>query len=229
VPESDGPHAPDRSGLVFDLDGTLVDSYEAITDALNEVRAAFGLGALAELAVRRLVGHGLESLLESQVGRTRLDEAVRRFRERYAEVGVARTRALPGVPEGLRTLAAHGYRMAVATNKPARFARPILDALGLACWFDCVVGPDVVGATKPDPALLLHCLRALGVAPRHSRYIGDMVLDVETADRAGVPVLLVRGGSSTDDELRATGRPVCESFDALVARLIADRAAPSPS
>ena len=223
-------------GLVFDLDGTLVDSYGAIAESLNVARAAFGLPALAEGDVRRLVGRGLESLLESQVGPARLDEAVRRFRERYAEVGVAGTRALPGVGPGLERLSTHGYRMGVATNKPARFARPILDALGLARWFGCIVGPDTAGATKPDPALLRHCLGALGVEAVDTHYIGDMVLDVETADRAGVRILLVQGGSSSDAELHATGRPVFASFDALVARLAAPpqaftagRDGPSPS
>jgi len=223
-------------GLVFDLDGTLVDSYGAIAESLNEVRAAFGLPALPEREVRGLVGHGLESLLEFQVGKDRLDEALRRFRERYARVGVLRTTALPGVVPGLRALAAYGYRMAVATNKPACFAEPILEALGLARWFSCIAGPDRVGATKPDPTMLRHCLGELDVAPRHALYIGDMALDVETADRAGVAVLLVCGGSSSDEQLWATGRPVVRSFAELVARLLVpperltfDPDAPTPS
>ena len=218
-----------KRGLVFDLDGTLVDSYGAIAESLNAARAAHGLAALAEREVRGLVGHGLEALLESQVGKERLEQAVHCFRERYARVGIARTTALPGVARGLPALAARGYRMAVATNKPARFAEPILEALGLARWFRCIAGPDRVGATKPDPAMLRYCLRELDLAPPHALYVGDMVLDVETADRAGVAVLLVCGGSSSEDELRATGRPVLRDFDALVGRLTADPGARTPS
>jgi phosphoglycolate phosphatase len=234
---SEGSHPSDGSvrGVVFDLDGTLVDSYAAIAESLNAARAAFGMGPLAETAVRGLVGHGLESLLESQVGRERVPAAVRTFRERYARIGVARTTALPGVAAGLRALAEHGYRLAVATNKPAAFAGPILAALDLSRWFSCIVGPDLVGTTKPDPRMLHHCLRVLDVPPEHALYVGDMALDVETADRAGVAVVLVCGGSSSPEELRSTGRPTVPSFDALVRRLVAGdrvtsaRDAPSPS
>ncbi len=224
-------------GLVFDLDGTLVDSYAAIAEALNAARAAFGLPALDEGRVRGLVGHGLEALLADQLGPERVAEGVRTFRERYERVGVARTTALAGVPAGLHALACHGYRMAVATNKPARFAEPILAALGLARYFLHVAGPDVVGVTKPDPAVVSACLRALELAPADAAYVGDMVLDVETADRAGLPVVLVCGGSSPEVELRATGRPVVRSFHEVVAlflphvpgELTSDRGAPTPS
>jgi phosphoglycolate phosphatase len=222
-------------GLVFDLDGTLVDSYGAITESLNTARAAFGLPALDESIVRGLVGRGLESLLESQVGAERVEAAVRVFRERYAQIGVARTTVLPGVAAGLRTLDEHGYRMAVATNKPAAFAAPILEALSLAHHFPCIAGPDRVGATKPDPRMLRHCLRALDVTPERACYVGDMALDVETADRAGVRVILVCGGSSTREELERTGRTVVPTFEALVRTLLAAdaitsaRDAPNPS
>jgi phosphoglycolate phosphatase len=222
-------------GLVFDLDGTLVDSYGAITESLNAARAAFDLPPLAEPTVRGLVGRGLESLLEPQVGVARVEAAVRVFRERYVQIGVARTTVLPGVAAGLRTLDAHGYRMAVATNKPAAFAGPILEALSLARHFSCIAGPDRVGATKPDPRMLHHCLRALDVTAERARYVGDMALDVETADRAGVRVILVCGGSSSREELERTGRTVVPTFEALIRRLLADdgvtsaRDAPNPS
>jgi len=202
--------------VVFDLDGTLVDSYGAIATCLNAARAAFDLPALDELEVRGLVGHGLESLLASQLGASRVAEGVRTFRDLYARIGVERTTALPGVVEGLSALAARGYRMAVATNKPASFAEPILEALDLARYFRYVAGPDRIGATKPDPALLAVCLRALDVSPAQAAYVGDMVLDVETADRAGVSVVLVCGGSSSESDLRATGRPVARAFREVV-------------
>jgi len=117
-----------RPFLVFDLDGTLIDGYEAIADAL-----AFAMGRLGEAPlplprVRRMVGHGLESLLEEAVGKDRAAEGVRLFRERYPEVAVEKSHLMPGVAETLDVLGSRGHRMALASNKPARFSRMILEA-----------------------------------------------------------------------------------------------------
>src|SRR4029453_16629145 len=118
--------------LVFDLDGTLIDGYEAIADAL-----AFAMGRLGEAPlplprVRRMVGHGLESLLEEAVGKDRAAEGVRLFRERYPEIAVEKSHLMPGVAETLDVLGSRGHRMALASNKPARFSRMILEAKGVA-------------------------------------------------------------------------------------------------
>lgn len=203
-------------GLVFDLDGTLVDSYQAIATSLNHARAGYGLCALPTAEVRRSVGHGLEVLVAEQVGPDRVEEGVRRFRERYAEVFRSQTFALPAVNETLGELRRRGYRLSVASNKPARFGEEILRELDLLGYLDCVEGPDRAGSTKPDPTMLHRCLRAMGVSPGEAVYVGDMTLDVETAARADVPVLLVGGGSSSVEELRATGERVLGSLRELL-------------
>jgi len=203
-------------GLVFDLDGTLVDSYQAIAASVNEARATFGLVPLLVDEVRRRVGRGLESLMEDMVGRERVEEGVAVFRRHYAGIFAASTSALPGALPTLRELRRRGYRLAVASNKPARFGEPILRGLGMRGFLDAVEGPDTAGSTKPHPAMIERCLREMGVQPSEAIYVGDMVLDVETGERAGIDVVLVAGGSSSLEDLRGTGRAVLSSVAGLL-------------
>jgi phosphoglycolate phosphatase len=205
--------------IVFDLDGTLVDSYVPIASSLNHARQAFGLPPLPVAAVRRSVGRGLDTLIAELVGSDRIEAGVRLFRECYAEVYAEGTVALPEVPETLRALRGVGYRMGVASNKPARFSKPILERLGLLPEIGCVMGPDVVDSHKPEPTMIHRCLESLEVGRDEAVYVGDMVLDVESAARAGVAVLLVPGGSSTAEELGRTGQRLLSGFADLSALL----------
>lgn len=207
-------------GIVFDLDGTLIDSYEAIAVSLNHARAAFGRPPMSTGEVRLLVGHGLESLIASWVDTEEIERGVQLFRERYAEVYTEATHLLPQVASTLESLVRRGVPMAVASNKPARFTAPILQSFGLVSAFKVVLGPDTVGSTKPDPAMLNAAVEALAIAREDVVYVGDMVLDVESADRAGLEVLLLTGGSSTVEALRATGRTVLRHF-ALIPNYLA--------
>jgi phosphoglycolate phosphatase len=204
------------AALIFDLDGTLVDSYGAITESLNHARAGFGLPALDEATVRRSVGHGLESLIADWIAPEHVTRGVELFRERYAEIHADRTWALPQVPETIHGLRERGFRLAVASNKPARFSTSILRRLELAAAFEWVAGPDLVGSAKPEPAMLRGCLDRLAVTARQALYVGDMALDVESAARAGVSVVLVPGGSCSAAELEATGAPVLRAFADLL-------------
>ena len=203
-------------GIVLDLDGTLVDSFLAISESLNHARLEFGLPPLSATEVRHHVGRGLEVLIEELVGAQRIELAVRLFRERYAEVFRRRTSALPGALGSLQTLRRHGYRLSVASNKPARFSEPILEELGMRPLLDDVQGPDLAGTTKPEPTMVRNCLSAMGLSARQGLYVGDMVLDVKTAACAGLPVVLVGGGASEETELRATGEKILHSVAELV-------------
>jgi 2-phosphoglycolate phosphatase len=203
-------------GIVFDLDGTLVDSFSAISESLNHARLKFGMPPLPATEVRHHVGRGLEVLIEELIGAQRIEPGVRLFRERYAEVFRRRTSALPGALDSLRVLRRHGYRLSVASNKPARFGEPILEALGMRPLLDAVQGPDLAGTTKPEPTMLRNCLSAMGLPARQGLYVGDMVLDVKTAACAGLPVVLVGGGASDETELRATGERYLDSVSELV-------------
>ena len=213
-------------GIVFDLDGTLVDSYDAIADSLNHARRHFGMPPLPVERVRASVGHGLEALVAGLLGRERIDEGVRLFREHYANIYSAKTFALPGVVTTLRRLAGRGYTIAVASNKPVRFGEAIVRDLGMSDFLVSVQGPDRVGSTKPEPAMIRRCLEEMSIEAGRAVYVGDMVLDVETAARAGVPVVLVSGGSSNERDLRATGQTLLDSFQELLDLLPAH---PSPA
>ncbi len=116
-------------GIIFDFDGTLIDSYEPITESLNQVREAFGKPPLALGDVKGMVGHGLEHLIEAAIGPEKVADGVRIFRERYATICESRTTILPQVRETLEELDRRTYQMAIATNKPSYFARDILKAL----------------------------------------------------------------------------------------------------
>lgn len=193
----------------------MVDSYGAIADSLNHARARFDLEPLALSTVRAEVGHGLERLIGRWVGTERIDDGVRLFRERYAQVFPDKTVALPGVDAAILALARAGYRLALASNKPARFSSAILRQLGWLELFCAVEGPDTVGTAKPDPLMLGACRSALGTSAEQTRYVGDMPLDAVSGKRAGIEVILVAGGSAGEAELRSAGPPVLAGFSSL--------------
>lgn len=199
--------------VVFDLDGTLIDGYEAIADALAYAMERFGRPALPLEKVRVMVGHGIEKLLEEAVGAQRASEGVRLFRERYLEVAVAKSRLLPGVREVLAELAARGHAMAVASNKPAPFSRMILEADRVARYFVEIAGPDEATPAKPDPAMLRRLMRAAGAEPGRTVVVGDMEVDFEFGRAADCRVVLVPGGSRSREELEKV------SADALLESL----------
>jgi len=190
-----------RPFIVFDLDGTLIDGYAAIGDALRYAMTRLGAGQLPDATVRGMVGHGLERLLERAVGADRAAEGVRLFRERYPEVAVAKSHLLPGVRETVAALGARGHAMAVASNKPARFSKMILEATGIASHFRSVGGPDDAIPPKPDPTMLVGLMHLVGAAPGETVVVGDMEVDFEFARAAGCRVALVPGGSRTREEL----------------------------
>jgi len=206
-------------GIVFDLDGTLIDSYPAIAASLNHAREGHGLPPLPVEVVRAHVGRGLPALIADLVGADHVEAGVRLFRDRYAEVVVSGTTALPHARAVVEGLAERGYGLAVASNKPATFSEAILTTLGMRPAFQAVLGPDVAGTTKPEPTMLRLCCEALGVSRREALYVGDMVLDVDTARRAGIPVVLVPGGSSSLEALRGTGEPVLADLRELFSLL----------
>jgi len=188
-------------GIIFDFDGTLIDSYEAIRESLNHARAAFALEPLPLGKVKKMVGHGLEQLIEGSIGADRVVDGVRLFREKYETICRERTTLLPQVKETIEELDRRGYQMGIATNKPSYFARAILNALELDHLFEEVVGPNDVEHPKPDPEMLEMVMMRIGLIPEEVVYIGDMPLDVETARRAGLPVYSVATGSADRQEL----------------------------
>jgi 2-phosphoglycolate phosphatase len=192
--------------VLFDFDGTLADSYPAITASVNHVRAAHGLAALEEPEVRRHVGRGPAYLLEHTVPGTHLATDIERYRVHHPSVMRAGTRLLPGAAETLSALKQEGIQLAVCSNKPAIFTRELLGYLGISALIDAVLGPEDVPRPKPAPDMLQAALRRLGVRADEALYVGDMVVDIETARAAGVRVWVVPTGSNDQATLTA-GQP----------------------
>jgi len=187
--------------VVFDLDGTLIDGYAAIGDALGYAMRRLGRPEPSSAEVRSMVGHGLERLLEKAVGPERAAEGVRLFRERYPKVAVEKSELMPGVPEVLVALSRRGHAVALASNKPPDFSRLILDAKGVGNYFRSVGGPDARTPPKPDPTMLFRIMKETGADPSATVVVGDMEVDAEMARAAGCRVVLVAGGSRSGKEL----------------------------
>ena len=187
--------------IVFDLDGTLIDGYPGITDALAFAMENLGIAPLPEDQVRVMVGEGLERLLEKAVGADLVPRGVTLFRERYAAVFDEKTTLLPGVPAVLGALAADGHVMVVASNKPAHFSRRILEARGVLRSFRAIAGPDSRTPPKPDPTMLLRLMEEQDAVADETVVVGDMEIDAEMARAAGCRSVLVPGGSRSAREL----------------------------
>src|SRR6185436_5384909 len=194
---------PPYRAIVFDLDGTLVDSYDAIGDSLNTVRARFGLEPWSAAEVRSAVGHGLPSLIRDNVGDANTAEGVRLFRARYRRIYREKTRWMPDVEPALRTLAARGIPIAITSNKPAYFSREIVAFLGAREMFTAVLGPEMVPRPKPDPEMVHLAVETLETPAADVLYVGDMTIDIETCRRAGLAVAVLPAGSDTRETLEA--------------------------
>jgi phosphoglycolate phosphatase len=194
--------APPRA-VVFDLDGTLLDSYAAIHECLSLVLAEFGKPPVTSDETRRMVGHGLEALVARAIGAENVAAGVKIFRDRYEVIGPESSTLLPGADAVTRRLVEAGIPIAIASNKPSRFSRQILEGLGLLSRFAFVAGPDDGFPPKPAPHMVFMALATMGARAPESVYVGDMPVDVATARAAGVPVVAVATGSASDEELRA--------------------------
>jgi phosphoglycolate phosphatase len=196
---------PIRAAL-FDFDGTLADSFLAIAQSTNYVRIRFGLPPLEEAVVRTYVGFGLAHLMRELVPGADPGEAVRRYREHHPSVMLTGTKFMPGVGETIPDLHRRGYRLGVCSNKAVHFTKQLIESFGFASMMSAVLGPeDVNGRAKPDPAMLLLGLERLGVSKSEAVYVGDMSIDVHTAQAAGVPVWLVPGGAAGLESAAAAG------------------------
>ncbi len=192
--------------VLFDLDGTLVDSYAALTDAVNFARRGHGFAALPPADIRRFVGDGLEKVLERAFdGRAVPPGATEDFEQRYGEICCTESKIMADVEVTLEALEASGVAMAVCTNKPTGFSRKILEFLNLAPFFQAIVGPDLAGARKPQAQHVLRTLQATRCGPDDALFVGDMPIDVEAAHNSGIDVAVVATGSSSSSVLRAAG------------------------
>jgi phosphoglycolate phosphatase len=181
--------------LIFDLDGTLVDTAPDIARALNATLTEAGLPTHSTEAVIRMVGDGVIQLVERAVGAAgegRVKELAVRFRERYIAQPIVDTKPFPGVAETMAALSR--FTKAVATNKPGCLARAILAELGLAKYFIAVLGEDDVAQRKPSPEGVDRLRAMAGTARQRTLFVGDSPVDAATAEAAGIDVCLATYG-----------------------------------
>ena len=205
--------------LIFDLDGTLVDSLDDITSALNHALVAHGLAPHPRAVIEGFVGEGSRALVRHAMGEARggalEDEVFRHFRARYQEHLVVDTRPYPGVPALLETLAARGVPTAVLSNKPHAMTQGVVRALFPDHPFVEVRGELPPTPAKPDPTSALALLEPLGAAASDVLFVGDTEIDLETARRAGMIPVGVTWGMRTRAELAAAAHLVDEAAQIL--------------
>ncbi len=228
---------PGIAAVVWDLDGTLVDSAADIATSLNRLLAEQDLPALGRGRIRDMIGEGVRTLIERGLAAHevtpddgRLDGLVERFLVIYSEVATESTRLFPGARDALKMLSAAGLRQAICTNKPEAITRQVLAGLGIAEYFDVVVGGDTLPRNKPDPLPLRTVLAGLNVTTEQSLMVGDSAIDVAMAHAAGVSVVLVTFGYGPEPaDAQDVGYRIDElaELPGLVAELASTRHAPS--
>lgn len=192
------------AGVLYDLDGTMLDTAADIMLALNRALAEVGWHPMVEVDVRRMIGRGGTALVErtAEAQGRNLDEAattrlVDRFYDHYGlleSTHEAVAEPYPGVAETVRQLRAAGLRGAVVTNKQHRFAVELMQRLKLDSCLDLIVGGDTCERRKPDPQPLLHACAQLGIDPSNTLSVGDSINDVRAARSAGIPIVCVTYG-----------------------------------
>lgn len=189
------------SAIVFDLDGTLVDTAPDLAAAMNHVLALHGRRAVPLDRVRHMVGRGARVLMArgfSETGAPAEDRVIEElygeFLDYYLKNIAAASRPFSGLPGVLARLEGEAVALGVCTNKPESAAHALLQALGLGGHFGAVVGGDTLPVSKPDPATALETLRRLDADPAAAVFVGDSETDILTARAAGLPVIGVSFG-----------------------------------
>jgi len=188
--------------VLFDLDGTLIDSAPDLRNAVNELLALSGLGPLPLDDVRGMIGDGAKLLVErafAAAGRPLPPaELDRQFNlmlsDIYGKHLAGETVPIPGALEAVKRLRGEGRKLAVVTNKPERFTGAVLDHYGLSPFIDAFIGGNAGVEKKPAPDMLFAALKRLGVEPKDAAMVGDGPADILSARRAGVFSVLLHGG-----------------------------------
>ncbi len=200
--------------IVYDFDGTLVDTLFDIADAVNLSLNGLGLRTLSRETICKYVGKGVERLMDQSIkgtGCADLSLAVELFRKHYSENLMNHTRFYPFGREILEYF--HDKKQAICSNKPEDFVRRILVSLESLDLFDAILGGDSLKSKKPDPEGLLHLLNRFQCPPEQAVLIGDSPVDIETGKRAGVYTCVVSFGFGDPEEIAQT-EPDC-SIDHL--------------
>jgi len=191
--------------LIFDMDGTLVDSLRDIAVSVNYTLSLYGLPVLPLEVVESYVGSGAKTLVKKSMGdaagRFNLDEVAGRFREYYIEHCLDETKLFPGTREMLERIIAKGIKTAVVTNKPSNITLRMLDGMGITNFFDVILGSEDVPKIKPAPEAAVLLFERTGAGPDESLMIGDSLVDLQFARNSGMKCVMVDYGGITPHEV----------------------------
>jgi phosphoglycolate phosphatase len=196
-----GPRLSTVRAVIFDLDGTLIDSKQDLIHSVNAMLRELGRAELPAETISGYIGHGAPQLVARALGDGSTEEqrqrALQFFLSYYEDHKMDTTCAYPGVPETLQKLAS--MPMAVLTNKPVRISVRILEAMGLSKYFQAIYGGNSFQTKKPDPLGATTILRELSAEPREALLVGDSEVDVQTARNAGTLAAAVNYGFGVHD------------------------------
>jgi phosphoglycolate phosphatase len=216
------PMANNIEAVVFDLDGTLIDSAADLQRALNFTLAEFGREPLALTSVRSMIGEGITMLVKRGFEATgaipipnELEEAVGRFTHYYDQGLLIHTKLYPGVQKTLKTLLENDRSLGVCTNKTYDQSVAILEGLKISGLFDVVTGGDTTDRRKPDPKPLMRTLEEMEATPAEAIFVGDSNIDVETAVSAGTISIHVTYGYSNVDIKSLGATHVIDEFSVI--------------
>ncbi|MGD8690573.1 MAG: phosphoglycolate phosphatase [Gammaproteobacteria bacterium] len=213
-------------GVIFDLDGTLVDSVPDIACAVDAMMRQLGLPGPGESRVREWVGNGAPRLvkrsltgdMDGEPSTAAFERGYAIFLEAYRRNVLVSSRLYAGARELLENLRTAGLDLACVTNKPAEFTGPLLDGLGIASYFDVVLSGDSLPRKKPDPLPLQHVMECLSVGPDNIVMVGDSANDISAARAAGVSIVCVSYGYNHGQDIREAGADiVIDALDELPA------------
>ena len=222
----------DKQLLIFDFDGTLIDSVPDLADATNAMLTTLGKTPYPLGSIRNWVGNGSRMLveralvgkievLEGELAKEAVDHAEQVFFDAYKNISGSKTVAYPDVDSGLRKLQAAGYELALVTNKPIRFVPKILQSFGWQDIFSEVLGGDSLPSKKPDPAPLLHVCETLNVTPEQAVMIGDSRNDILAGQNANMDTLALSYGYNYGQDIRELNPTAAfDDFSTLVDYLL---------
>ncbi len=195
-----------KTAILFDLDGTLLDTLEDLADATNYIMRTFGFPERTIEEVRKFVGNGAKRLIVQAIPEDAspeiAEEAFRGFQVYYRANCQLKTRPYDGIPQVLELLKAQGYPMAIVSNKPDAAVQPLRDRYFPGLYAQ---GEQPGCPRKPAPEMVFRAAEALGVAPKHCIYVGDSEVDVLTAKNAGMECISVLWGFRDEDMIREAG------------------------
>ena len=213
----------ENRGIIFDLDGTLVDTLPDITLILNRVLVEQGLSELTQAEIRLMIGNGAQQLIEESFRKFRLDtdndrlkSTLDRFMDYYSANPVVQSNLFPGVVKTLKILQNNGFALGICTNKPQKITERVLEEFSIRHFFgDAILGGDTLTVQKPDPRHLLAVTKKTRSIPKKTIMVGDSSVDVTTEKNAKISIIIVDFGSTAISPKRLGADIVMSKFEDL--------------